>query len=120
MGFSSVTEYLAAQPPPTRRVLKQVRATIRKAIPKEEEVLSYQIPAYRLPGGGMVVFFAGWKDHFSLYPATAGVAKQFGAVLGDRLGKKGTIQFPLDAKVPTGLIAKIAKLRFAEAVARKR
>ncbi len=117
MGFASVTDYLAAQPPAARKALKQVRAALKKALPKTEEVISYQIPAYRVPGGRIVLYFAGWKAHFSIYPATAGVAKAFGAVLGDRLGKKGTIAFPLDEKVPVGLIAKIAKLRWKEATA---
>ena len=109
----TVDRYLAAQPPATRAVLERVRAAIRKAVPKATECISYQIPAYKLPGG-TVIFFAGWKAHFSLYPATAAVVETFGAELAGRDMSKGTIRFPLDEKVPVGLIGRIAKLRAKE------
>src|SRR5262245_22401176 len=48
--FRSVDEYIATQPEAVRGTLERVRATIRKALPKAEEVISYQIPAYRLAG----------------------------------------------------------------------
>ena len=49
-GFTSVNEYIAAQPKPAQRVLKRVRSAIRKAVPDADEVISYQIPAYKLKG----------------------------------------------------------------------
>ena len=68
--FKSVDEYIASQPEAAQGVLQRVRSTIRKALPEAEEVISYQIPAYKLHGGP-VLYFAGWKQHYSLYPATA-------------------------------------------------
>lgn len=118
MGFSTVAEYLAAQPPATRAVLRQVRAAIRKAIPGAQEVISYQIPAYTLPGG-TAIYFAGWKEHFSIYPVGA-VAKALKKELAGRVVSKGTIRFRLDERVPVALIAKIAKLRAKETLARAR
>ena len=50
-------------------MLEQIRSTIRKALPGAEEVISYKIPAYKLHGSP-VLYFAGWKQHYSLYPAT--------------------------------------------------
>ena len=67
--FKSVDEYIASQPEAVQGVLERVRSTIRKAVPGAEEVISYQIPAYKLHGGP-VLYFAGWKQHYSLYPAT--------------------------------------------------
>jgi len=55
-----------------------VRAIIRKALPAVEEVISYQIPAYKI-GGTLVIFFAGWKQHFSLYPASEPLVAAFQA-----------------------------------------
>jgi uncharacterized protein YdhG (YjbR/CyaY superfamily) len=48
-------------------VLDEVRSIIRAALPDADEVISYQIPAYKREGVA-VICFAGWKKHFSLYP----------------------------------------------------
>jgi uncharacterized protein YdhG (YjbR/CyaY superfamily) len=115
--YTSVDRYLAAQPSATRAVLERVRAAIRKAVPKAEECISYQIPAYTLPGG-TVIHFAGWKTHYALYPASALVVATFADELAGRDMSKGTIRFALDEKVPVGLIARIVKLRAQEVRAR--
>ena len=114
--FKSVAEYLAAQPKPAQTILKRVRTTIRKAMPGAEEVISYQIPAYKL-NGAMVIFFAGWKEHYSLHPATEHVVKTLKTSLDRPEVRKGTIRFPLSEAVPEKLIARIAKLRAKEAAA---
>ena len=111
---ASVDEYIASQPEPSHLPLRRVRAAIRKALPDADEVISYGIPAYR-QGGRIVVYFAGWKTHYAIYPLTARVTAALGAALDpyDQSGK-GTIRFPLDAPVPGPLIGRIAKLRAAE------
>lgn len=115
--FRSVDEYIAAQPAEVRGILESVRAAIRSAIPKAEEFISYKIPAYRQPGG-TVIFFAGWKKHWSLYPSTEAVVSALGDALTPYEVKKGTIRFPLDKPVPTALIARIARLRAEEVSAK--
>jgi uncharacterized protein YdhG (YjbR/CyaY superfamily) len=70
--FKSVDEYLASQPEAVQGTLKRVRSAIRKAVPAAEEVISYKIPAYKLHNAPML-YFAAWKQHYSLYPATAHV-----------------------------------------------
>jgi uncharacterized protein YdhG (YjbR/CyaY superfamily) len=116
-GFTSVDAYLAAQPEDVRPILQRVRAVIRKALPDAEEVISYQIPAYKLHGA-TVIFFAGWKQHYSLYPATAAAVAAFKDELAGYKLSKGTIRFPLSQPVRAKLIADIAKLRAKEAAAR--
>jgi uncharacterized protein YdhG (YjbR/CyaY superfamily) len=116
-GFASVDAYVAAQPEDVQPVLQRVRGIIRKALPGAEEVISYQIPAYRLQGA-TVIFFAGWKQHYSLYPATAAVVAAFEDELAGCKLSKGTIRFPLSRPVPAKLIARIAKLRAKEAAER--
>jgi uncharacterized protein YdhG (YjbR/CyaY superfamily) len=112
--FASVDAYLAAQPPEARAVLERVRAALRRALPHAEEVISYQIPAYRAEGG-VVIFFAGWARHFSLYPATEGVVSALAAELEPyEVNHKGTVRFPLDRPVPEELIVRIATLRERE------
>ena len=66
--FKSVDDYIATHPPDAQATLQRVRSAIRKAVPGAEEAISYQIPTYKLHGT-YVVYFAGWKQHFSLYPA---------------------------------------------------
>jgi uncharacterized protein YdhG (YjbR/CyaY superfamily) len=116
--YKSVDDYIAAQPLPTRSALKRVRATMRKALPNATEGISYQIPVYKLDGE-MVLFFAGYAHHYAIYPATAHVIDALGDKLAGLLHNKATIRFPLDGPVPTQLITRIAKLRAAEAKARK-
>jgi len=111
--FKSVSEYLATLPKATRATLQRVRAVIRKAIPKGEEVISYQIPAVKLEGLA-VIYFAGWKEHYSLYPATQQVVTVFEQELSAYELRKGTIRFPLAEPVPVKLIEAIAKLRAQE------
>ena len=115
--YKSVDEYIAAQPASARPVLERVRAIIRKALPDAEEVISYQIAAYKV-GGERVIYLAGWKEHFSLYPTTAPLVAAFGDALAGYAMSKGTIRFPLDGPVPVRLIARIAKFRAREAAER--
>jgi uncharacterized protein YdhG (YjbR/CyaY superfamily) len=109
--FKSIDEYLTTQPPATRAVLEQVRTAIRSAISDAEEVISYQIPAFKL-NGATVLYFAGWKEHYSLYPANAELVAAFKDDLAPyEVNNKGTIRFPLSEPVPVKLIGRIAKFR---------
>ena len=114
--FKSVTEYLATLPKATRTTLQRVRSAIRKAVPEGEEAISYQIPALKLEGSA-IIYFAGWKQHYSLYPATQQVVAAFERELAGYELSKGTIRFPLAQPVPTKLIAAIAKVRARETLA---
>lgn len=116
-NFQSVDEYIASRPEPIHDTLHQVRAIIRKALPAAEEVISYQIPAYKI-GGKLVIFFAGWRQHFSLYPVSEPLVAAFQAELAPYKRSKGTIRFPLSQPIPTKLIARIAKFRAREVAAR--
>lgn len=117
-GIKTVDEYLEQQSAATQKALRSVRSAIRKALPKAEELISYKIPAYKL-NGRMVIFFAGWKEHYSVYPAGDELAE-----LKEELARyersRGTIRFPLAEKVPVKLIAKIAKLRAIQVASRVR
>jgi uncharacterized protein YdhG (YjbR/CyaY superfamily) len=75
-AFKSVDEYIAAQPEALQAVLRRVRNAIRKAVPEAEEAISYQMHAYKLQGRA-VIYFAGWKRHYSLYPAKESVVAAF-------------------------------------------
>ncbi|MCZ2074811.1 MAG: DUF1801 domain-containing protein [Bryobacteraceae bacterium] len=113
-NFKSVDEYIASQPEAVESVLQRLRSIIRRALPRAEEVISYQIPAYRLHGSA-VLYFAGWKKHYSLYPVTGRLVEEFKDDLAPYEVSKGTIRFPLSRPVPVKLIERIAKFRAKEA-----
>jgi uncharacterized protein YdhG (YjbR/CyaY superfamily) len=110
---ASVDDYIAAQREELRPVLEQVRAAIRKGVPDAVEVISYQMPAYKA-AGGVVIFFAVWKDHFALYPFADDATAPFEKELAPYARSKGGIRFPLSQKPPLKLIEKLARARAAE------
>jgi uncharacterized protein YdhG (YjbR/CyaY superfamily) len=116
---SSVDDYIALQPAGVREKIEVVRTAIRKAIPKAEEGISYNIPAYKL-SGEPVLYFAGWKKHFSLYPVSDHVVAAFGDELAAYKIQKATVRFPLSEAVPEKLIGRIAKFRAKELAARRK
>jgi uncharacterized protein YdhG (YjbR/CyaY superfamily) len=114
--FRSVDEYIAAQPEDVQAILERVRGAIRRAVPGVQEMISYQIPTYKLHGG-RVLYFAGWKQHYSLYPASDDLVEAFKDDLAPYEIDRGTIRFPLSQPVPVRLIERIAKFRAKEAAA---
>lgn len=109
----SVAAYISGFPRPVQTVLKRVRSIIRKAVPGAEEVISYQIPAFKL-NGRPVLYFAAWKEHYSVYPSNARLVAAFKDKLARYELAKGTIRFPLSEPVPAKLIEGIAKFRAKE------
>jgi uncharacterized protein YdhG (YjbR/CyaY superfamily) len=110
-GPNSIDEYIALFPDETQKLLQEVRATIHAAAPDAEEKISYQMPAFAQKG--ILVYFAGWKDHIGFYPTSSGI-QAFKQELSDYKSSKGSVKFPLDRPLPLDLITKIVKFRLAE------
>jgi len=118
--FKSVDDYITSQPKEVQGLLERVRTAIAKAVPAAEEQISYGIPAFKLHGRP-VLYFAGWKQHYSLYPSTAPLVEAFKSELASyEVNNKGTIRFPLSKPVPVKLIAALAKFRAREVVERQK
>jgi uncharacterized protein YdhG (YjbR/CyaY superfamily) len=100
--------YIAGFPKDIQKILRKIRSTIKKAAPKAEEAISYQIPTFRLNGN--LIHFAAYKNHIGLYPAPRAVEK-FKNELERYGSSKATIKFPLDEPVPYDLITKIVEFR---------
>lgn len=115
--FTGVDNYIAAFPDDTQKKLKQIRATIKKAAPKAEELISYNMPAFKL--NGMLVYYAAYKKHIGFYPTGSGIAA-FKKELSIYKGAKGSVQFPLDKPIPLNIITKIVKHRVKENIAREK
>jgi uncharacterized protein YdhG (YjbR/CyaY superfamily) len=108
----NVDEYLAGVPEPARSALSKMRAAIRSAVPPEAtEAISYGIPAFKHKG--VLVWFAAFSDHFSLFP-TAAVIEKFKNELEGYSTSKGTIHFPTGKPLPIPLIKKLVKARVAQ------
>jgi uncharacterized protein YdhG (YjbR/CyaY superfamily) len=105
----TIDDYIARFPPDVRRMLQQVRRTIRKAAPDAEETIKYQIPTFTLNGTNLVSF-AGYKNHIGFYPAPGGV-EEFKKDLAPYLAAKATARFPLDEPIPVRLIDRMVKFR---------
>jgi uncharacterized protein YdhG (YjbR/CyaY superfamily) len=118
-GFKSVDEYIASQPVAVQAILGRVRSAIRKAVPGAREVISYNMPTYTLYGARLL-YFAVWKQHYSIYAATGQVVAAFQDEIALYEVDKGTIRFPLSEPVPVKLIGRIAKFRAKEVAGREK
>ena len=118
---ASIDEYISSFALEVQTVLEKVRQTIRSAAPDAQEVISYQMPAFKQHG--VLVYFAAWKKHIGLYPPITGDAKIQKAA-ARYAGEKGNLQFPLDQPIPYDLIESIVKHRVkqdaANALAKRR
>jgi uncharacterized protein YdhG (YjbR/CyaY superfamily) len=105
---ANVDAYIAAFPPATKKLLQQLRTAIKKAAPLAEEVISYQMPAYKYHG--ILVYFAGHKNHIGFYPTASGI-ENFKKEIAGFNNSKGAVQFPLDQPLPVSLITAMVKFR---------
>jgi uncharacterized protein YdhG (YjbR/CyaY superfamily) len=107
----TVDDYIAGFPAEIQSILRQIRSIIRETVPDAEEVISYQMPTYRL--GGNLVHFAAFKNHIGFYPTPRGV-EAFQDELAPYQHAKGSIRFPLNQPIPYALIRKIVAFRVNE------
>lgn len=109
---ATVAGYLAAVPKDARAALAKLRKAIQAAAPKATEGISYQIPTYKQHGP--LVAFAAFKDHCGFYVMSPKVMRAYAAEVKGYQTGKGSIRFPADKPLPTGLVKKLVKARIAE------
>ena len=118
--FKSADEYIKTFPADKQVILKQVRETIRKAVPDAEEVISYQIPAFRV-AGGWVFYYSMYTGHFSLAcPPPFAPFREFAKELSGYKQSKSAVNFPLDEPVPVKLIGQMSKFQAGDILARSK
>lgn len=110
--FKTAQEYIESLPAATKGLVKELRQTIRQVSPTAEDMISYNMPAFKLNGKGLI-WYAAWKEHISLYPRTR-IMEEAIKELANYEGAKGTIKFPLTQPMPFDLIQKIVKFRMQE------
>lgn len=108
----TVDEYLERLPADMKNILEKLRQTIRKAVPKAEELISYQIPTYKYLGP--LIHFAAFKDHCSLVVINKSILKTFEKELQLYKTTGTTIHFTLAKPLPASLVQKIVKLRIKD------
>jgi uncharacterized protein YdhG (YjbR/CyaY superfamily) len=109
----TVDDYLAGIPEPAQSTLRHIREVIRSVVPRDAtEVISYGMPMFKY--NGMLVGYAAFKNHCSLFPTGSGVIEKFAKELKDYSTNRGTIRFPPDKPIPDAIIKKIVKVRIAE------
>lgn len=109
--FKNIDEYIALQTPERQTLLEQMRQTIKKVAPEAEEVISYNMPAFKYHG--ILVYFAAYKNHIGFYATPTGHS-EFKEELSVYKQGKGSVQFPLNQPLPLDLISKIVKFRLTE------
>lgn len=115
--YKNINEYISDFPKETQGLLKQMRDVIKKLVPKAEEAISYGMPTFKLNGN--LVHFAAYKKHIGFYPMPASI-KKFKKDIAKYKSSKGAIQFPIDKKLPLGLVSKIVKFRVKESLINKK
>ncbi len=115
--FESVDNYIENYPEGIQSILQELRQTIKQAAPQAEELISYNMPAFKQ--NGFLVSFAAWKKHIGMYPMPAGDAAFQKAIARFKV-EKSTAQFPIDKPLPLGLISQIVKFRAEENLDRTR
>ena len=113
LKFQTPDEYISHFSKDIQAILKTIRSTIQKAVPEAEEVISYNIPAFKYHG--WIFYYSVYKKHFSLScPPPWTIHEVFKKQLARYEMSKSTIQFPLDEPVPVKLISDMAKFRAKE------
>ncbi|MEZ6107749.1 MAG: DUF1801 domain-containing protein [Pirellulaceae bacterium] len=108
---TTIDDYIAGFPEDVRVILERIRRIVKEAAPEAEEGIRYRIPTFVL--GGNLVHFAAFAHHVGFYPTPSGIGR-FKEELAIYHSAKGSVQFPLDSRMPYGLIKRIVKFRVRE------
>lgn len=104
----TVEEYIKGFPEEVQEILNKIKKLGEEVIKDSEQVISYGIPTFKLMGK-QVVYFAGYKNHISLYPIPSEGSAEFKKTLESHITGKGTAQFKLDKPIPFDLIEEFIK-----------
>ncbi len=115
---TSVEDYMATLPKGSRAALEKLRQTIKAAAPEATEAISYQMPAFK-DHGRVLVYYAAFKDHYSLFAASGTILGTFAEELKPYVSGKGTLRFEMGKPLPVAVVKKIVKARLQENAARR-
>ena len=113
---TDIPSYIVTYPKDVQKVLRKLRAAIRKAAPKAKEGIKYGIPTFMQKGN--LVHFGAFKNHIGFYPAPSGI-RAFKNALAPYFSAKGSLRFPIDKPLPLALVTKVVKFRVKENTSKK-
>lgn len=112
----TVDEYVQNFPAKTQEVLQQLREFIKEIAPEANEVISYAIPGYKLPGQGRAfVYISAYPKHVSIYPRPQNAPHELEKELEPYAAGKGTLRFSLSEPLPEELIKHVVTQLYLEA-----
>jgi uncharacterized protein YdhG (YjbR/CyaY superfamily) len=111
--YETVDEYMAGLADDRRATMERLRSAIRAAAPEATEVISYNMPAFRL-NGKFLVSYEAFKRHYSLFPWSDSMLEELGDELRPYAVGKGTIRFPSDQPIPFELVSRVVEIRSRE------
>lgn len=115
-SFNNIDEYISLFPENVQLILKELRQNIKEIAPESKEVISYQMPTFKLNGN--LVHFAAYKNHIGFYPTPSAIVK-FKEKLSLYETSKGTIKFSIHEPIPLDLIKEIVAFRVKENMNKK-
>jgi uncharacterized protein YdhG (YjbR/CyaY superfamily) len=120
--FKNVDEYLATLSGDDRDVVQTICNAIKGAVPEAEEVISYQLPAYKYHG--WIFYVSAATNHYAIScPPPFAAFEAFKSELAPYEISKSAVRFPKSAPVPLALIADMSRYQAEEnlrrAVAKK-
>jgi uncharacterized protein YdhG (YjbR/CyaY superfamily) len=120
---NNIKEYIESFGPLHKKRLNEINSIVLKFVKQNskkktnlvfEELISYGMPAYKV-NKKILLYFGGFKNHVSLFPgrvAAFALRKEF----SQYVTSKGTIQFPLDKKIPSKLVLQILKSNLSKII----
>jgi uncharacterized protein YdhG (YjbR/CyaY superfamily) len=110
--FETVDQYISTFPESVQAILQEIRKVMKENAPEAEELISYQIPAFKYHG--MLIYYSAYQKHVSVSTAPFAVFEVFKNELSAYKRSKSTVQFPLNQPVPYKLIGEMTKFRVKE------
>lgn len=112
--FKTIDEYQSTFSGESLERMQAVRTLIHKVAPEAEEVISYQIPAFKI-GKQFLIYYCAFEKHLSISsPWSQALLQAFEAELKDLKVSKSVIQFPHAHKLPLDFIKRILQFRKKE------
>lgn len=105
-----VDKYLKSLPEPQKSTLIKLRKTIKKIEPKAKEVISYNMPAFKIDEG-IICGFLSAKKHCSYFPFSGKVLSELKTELKDYDQSTGTLRFAIDKPLPEKIVRRLISVR---------
>ena len=115
--FKNIDQYISTFPPKVKALLETMRKAIKQVAPDADEIISYNMPAFKFYGR-ILVYFAAHSKHIGFYPGNRVVNEVFKDDLTSYETSKGTVKFPFEKPIPVSLVKKIVKYRVTENIER--